>query len=62
MPVGRPGLQAQIMRECVENQSPDVIICDESTQTIYNLRAAQHCYTSRLTCCRYIRSQHDGRG
>jgi stage III sporulation protein SpoIIIAA len=28
-PVSRPGLQAQILRECVENQSPDVIICDE---------------------------------
>ena len=29
MPVSRPGLQAQILRECVENQSPDIIICDE---------------------------------
>jgi stage III sporulation protein SpoIIIAA len=29
MPVGKPDLQAQIMREAVENQSPDVIIVDE---------------------------------
>jgi stage III sporulation protein SpoIIIAA len=29
MPVGRPGLQAAILREAVENQSPDIIICDE---------------------------------
>ena len=29
MPVGRPNLQHEIMREAVENQSPDVIIVDE---------------------------------
>jgi nucleoside-triphosphatase THEP1 len=29
MPVGRPNLQHVIMREAVENQSPDVIIVDE---------------------------------
>jgi hypothetical protein len=29
MPVGRRGLQADVLREAVENQSPDVVICDE---------------------------------
>lgn len=29
MPVGKPGLQADVLREAVENQSPDVVICDE---------------------------------
>ena len=29
MPVGKAGLQAQILREAVENQTPDIIICDE---------------------------------
>lgn len=29
MPVGRPNLQHEIMREAVENQTPDVIIVDE---------------------------------
>mmetsp|Transcript_34282 Transcript_34282/g.90552 ORF Transcript_34282/g.90552 Transcript_34282/m.90552 type:complete len:286 (-) Transcript_34282:1877-2734(-) len=29
MPVGRSGLQPQVMREAVENQTPDIIICDE---------------------------------
>jgi nucleoside-triphosphatase THEP1 len=29
MPVGKPNLQAAIMREAVENQSPDVVIVDE---------------------------------
>ena len=29
MPVGKPGMQAQILREAVENQTPDIIICDE---------------------------------
>lgn len=29
MPVGKPGMQHVIMREAVENQSPDVIIVDE---------------------------------
>jgi stage III sporulation protein SpoIIIAA len=29
MPVGKPDMQHQIMREAVENQSPDVIIVDE---------------------------------
>ena len=29
MPVGRANLQADIMREAVENQTPDVIIVDE---------------------------------
>mmetsp|Transcript_14304 Transcript_14304/g.28554 ORF Transcript_14304/g.28554 Transcript_14304/m.28554 type:complete len:381 (-) Transcript_14304:69-1211(-) len=31
MPVGRPRMQHEIMREAVENQSPDVIIVDEIT-------------------------------
>jgi len=29
MPVGKSGMQAAILREAVENQSPDIIICDE---------------------------------
>jgi stage III sporulation protein SpoIIIAA len=29
MPVGKRGLQADVLREAVENQSPDVVICDE---------------------------------
>lgn len=28
-PVGKAGLQHQVLREAVENQSPDVIIVDE---------------------------------
>ena len=27
--MGKPGMQAQILREAVENQTPDIIICDE---------------------------------
>ena len=35
MPVGKAGMQAQILREAVENQTPDVIICDEiSTRSV----------------------------
>ena len=40
MPVGRPGLQADIMREAVENQTPDVIIVDEIS-TIQEVDAAK---------------------
>jgi stage III sporulation protein SpoIIIAA len=29
MPVGKRGLQAEVLREAVENQTPDVVICDE---------------------------------
>lgn len=29
MPVGKPHMQHQVLREAVENQSPDVIIVDE---------------------------------
>jgi len=40
MPVGRPNLQHEIMRECVENQSPDVIIVDEIS-TLQEVTAAR---------------------
>ena len=33
MPVGKRGLQADVLREAVENQTPDVVICDEISTT-----------------------------
>jgi stage III sporulation protein SpoIIIAA len=33
MPVGIPNRQAEVLREAVENQTPDVIICDEISST-----------------------------
>jgi len=40
MPVGRSGLQPQVMREAVENQTPDIIICDEIS-TMEEVEAAR---------------------
>jgi stage III sporulation protein SpoIIIAA len=33
MPVGKRGMQADVLREAVENQTPDVVICDEISTT-----------------------------
>mmetsp|Transcript_14155 Transcript_14155/g.48781 ORF Transcript_14155/g.48781 Transcript_14155/m.48781 type:complete len:446 (-) Transcript_14155:44-1381(-) len=40
MPVSRPGLQAEILREAVENQSPHVVIVDELS-TVQEVDAAR---------------------